>query len=254
MAKSEVDSFLEEVGNSEVKADPFESEADPLVPREKVEKGDLGKGSEDGEKVPFHKDPKVQRFIEKEISKRLKDVKPAPAAPTGDTVDQGEEILTRIIGNDTPEKVRAIKDFKTYLSGLEEKGAQKALSQLQEQADAEKAEEAKAQEELVTAFDAIEEEFGVDLTSNSPTARKERNDFVDFIKRISPKDADGNIIQYPDLQETWSIFKSSKAPDTKRRAKDIATRSMDRSTDSGSAPTGGKTWKDVDRIFSRLSS
>lgn len=263
MPKSEVDTFLEQVGGK-APTDPFvKDESDPLA-NTKVEEGSVDEGTkgtaddgqEDDKTLPFHKDPKVQRYIEKEIGKKLKDMKPAEAPARQEldgTEDELTETLIEIIGNDTPQKVAAVKKFRAQLGRLKEEGAEAALEQIRAQAEAVEAEEAEARETLETAFENIEEEFDVDLSSNTNAARKERSDFVDFIKRISPKDADGDIIQFPDFPEAYKLFKSTQKPTTdNKRAKDLASRSMARSTDSGATPTGGKTWKDVDRIFSKI--
>lgn len=248
---NEVDEFLGDVKGEE-KGDPFVVEPDPLDVKsdstvDKVVVEDKG-----DKPLPFHKDPKVQRFIEKEIGKRMKDIKPAEAKEQPSTEDELTETLTEIIGNDTPQKVAAIKKFRTQLGQLEERGAEKALSELRQRAEDERAEEAKAVEEISNAFDAIEEEFDVDLTSNTTLAKKERSDFVDFIKRISPKDENGDVLQYPDFTETWKLFQSTKKPVDNKKAKDLASRSIGRSSDAGSTPTTGKTWKDVDKIFAKL--
>ncbi len=262
MPKSEVDEFLGQVNGEskdEPKNDPFiDDESDPLATKEvegtKVAKEDEGDKTGKPE-LPYHMDPKLQRYIEKEVGKRIKDIKvpEAPVAKAEAGTDDLTETLIEIIGNDTPQKVAAVKKFREQLGSLEERGAERALEQIRNQADAEAAEVQAAEEELVNAFERIEEENGVDITSNSTAARKERNEFIEFIKRVSPKDANGDVTQYPDMDEAWKVFTSNRKPTTdNKRAKDIASRSMARSTDSGGTPTTGKTWKDVDKIFSKL--
>lgn len=256
---NEVDQFLADV-KSEVKGDPFlKEESDPLkeTPTKDVSDDEKKDDKKDKEEVlPYHKDPKVQRFIEKEISKRLKDIKPTEVQKFAKDADVSEDELTEslieIIGNDTPQKVQAIKKFRERLGKLEERGAERALEQLRKQAEEATAEETRAMEEIANAFDEIEEQFDVDLTSNTTVAKKERSDFIEFIKRISPKDGNGDIVQYPDFNESWKLYQGTKKPTENKRAKDIASRSMERPTDTGSAPTTSKTWKDVDRIFSKL--
>lgn len=256
---NEVDDFLSQV-KGESKGDPFiADESDPLASKGEGTKSEIvtDKVEDDTKPLPFHKDPKVQRYIEREIGKRIKDIKPSEvqqfAKEVGVSEDELTDTLVEIIGNDTPQKVAAVKKFRSQLEGLKKAGAQEALSEIRQQAEADQAEQAEAVEEINEAFDAIEEEFDVDLTSNTTAARKERNDFIDFVKRVSPKDENGDVMQYPDFQETWKLFQSTKKPSTdNKRAKDIASRSMTRSTDSGSAPTSGKSWKDIDRIWSKL--
>lgn len=249
MDKNEVDSFLD--GLDESPKDPLAPVVeDPLNLEEKKEET-----KQEEEKVlPFHKDPKIQRFIEKAVEKRLAGQKPAEPIAPAKTDDEGLDIITRIIGNDTPEKVQAGKEFKKYLDTLEDKGAKRALAELQQQADAEQQEDVQAEEELSQGFETIEEEFGVDLTSNSPQARKTRSDFIDFVTRIAPKDREGQVVQFPDFEETYRLFKDTRKVDSNSKAKELASRSMNRSGDASAvAQKGGNTWKDVEKAFSKLS-
>lgn len=253
---NEVDDFLKDV-KGEPKADTFiQEESDPLADKGAVPPpaDDVDEGEE--KPLPFHKDPKIQRFIQKEIE-RLQKKQPSEVQKfqreTGTDTDELMESLVEIIGNDTPQKVSAINKFYKNLSGLKQQGADQAIAQMREQAEAEQAEVARAEDELTDAFDNIESEFGVDITSNTAAAKKVRNGFIDFVKRVSPKNEDGDIVQYPDFAETWKLYQSTgSASSENTRAKSLASRSMQRSTDTGGAPATGRTWKDIDRIFSKL--
>lgn len=255
--KSAVNQFL--AGTEEEKS-PFASEETELFADKTVtttEEGDTN-GEEEPEKaLPFHKDPKVQRYVEKQVEKALKKHTPTAteqfkAEVQGDD-DDLTNVLTRIIGNDTPERVQAIKDFRKQLGSLEEKGAQRAMQQLEQQAEQQREQDVAAQEELDTAFEEIEDTYSVDLSSNSPTARKTRSDFVDYIRKIAPKNEDGEVIAFPDLSAAYEEFaeRSKKAP-TNNRAKELAARGMQRSTDASKQPAVGSTWKEVDKLFNKL--
>lgn len=238
-------------------ADQQFEEAEDLFgqPAEKKEEGE-----EEEKPLPFHKDPKVQRYIQKEIAKASKGQPTVEQQFIKDTKqdegeDEGTAILERIIGNDTPEKVAAIKDFKKYLSTLEEKGADRALQQLSQKAEQERQEEVKATQELEQGFEDIEEQFNVDISSNSPQARKTRNEFIDFVKRVSPKDSEGNVIALPDLMETFEVFQNRpKQAPSNTRAKELASRSMARSTNASETPQDKDvSWKSVDKWLGSLT-
>ncbi len=264
MPKSEVDDFLSQVGGDKTpESDPFiVDNQDPLGTNkptdEKLETTEDDGGtvkSTEEKPLPYHRDPKVQRYIEKEISKRIGTAKPTQTeAPQAGNEDELTDILTEIIGNDTPDKIKAVKRFRDQLGRLEERGAERAMQQLKEQSDAEQAAEEEAYGQLVDAFDEIETEFGVDLTSTATLATKDRNDFVEFLKRVSTKDTNGDIIQYPDIKETFKLFQTTRKPAENKRAKEVSSRSMARSSDAASTPQGGKTWKDIDRIFNKIGS
>lgn len=252
---NEVDQFLGDL--DKVEQDPFKSETeDPLAQPEKEEKKEEVV-EEKEEKLPFHKDPKVQRFIEKEIERRM----PQPQVVERQVeVEKNEEdplldVLTRVIGNDTPEKVAAIRDFQRALDSRDERIRQAALNELDARENEEKEAEIQAQNELVEGFESIEDTFGVDITSNKPQAQKIRSDFVDFIKRVAPKDSEGQVTEFPDLEETFALFQDLKKESnpTSNRAKELAARSMSRSSDSTVAPqTTDKSWNAVERWFSKL--
>lgn len=252
--KNEVDSFLEDL-KDEPDQDPFQPTTEDPLALEEVKKEDQ---EIDEKPLPFNKDPKVQKFIEKEISKRLATVKPTETEKFAEEVgtdDEAIDVLTRIIGNDTPEKKAAIKDFHKVLSGLEERGAQKAIAQLERQAEQERQQDVDAENELTQGFETVEEEFGVDLTSNSPTAKKTRGEFINFITRVAPKDEEGQVIEFPDFEETFKLFQETRQNSNSSRAKQLSSRSMTRSsTTSNTQPVSGKSWKDVDRLFSKFTN
>ncbi len=261
MPKNEVDEFLGDV-KKDSNEDPFKQESeDPFASKEaktdKVEDEVVA----DEKPLPFHKDPKVQRYIQKEIEKvtkggtRISETEKF-VKDTNDK-DEADEILTRIIGNDTPEKIQGIKDFKRLLNGLTEKARNEALESIEARQQEEVQQEQQAQEELEQGFENIEETFSVDISSNTPVARKTRNEFIDFIKRVSPKDADGEIIAYPDFEETFKLFqeRTAKTAPSNSKAKELASRSMSRSGDASNAPKQkSNSWDDVDRLFSKLES
>lgn len=204
--------------------------------------------------VAFHKDPKVQRYIEKEISKRLADFKPSVTEQFVHDVNEENplvEAFTNIIGNDTPEKVSALKALKNSLENVKEEAAQEAYAKFAKENERAKQQEIEAQEELETEFENIEEHFGVDLSSNAPAARKNRNEFIDFIKRVAPKNADGEIVEYPDLMQTFEVFKDMKkpAPQNNSQTKFLASRSMSRSGETSGQPTRRVSWDNMDSLL-----
>ncbi len=243
---NEENEFLAGLNQSE---QPFEENENLFGEQPAVEK----EAEEEEKPLPFHKDPKVQRYIQKEIEKAQRSQPSAERQFIEDTKqddDEGTAILERIIGNDTPEKVAAIKDFKRYLGSLEEKGADRAMSYLQQQEEEARQEEEQASEEIEQGFEDIEETFGVDLSSNAPTARKTRNEFIDFIKRVAPKDSEGNVTALPDLTETFELYQSTQTRPSNTRAKELASRGMARSSNATEAPQDKDvSWKAVDKFF-----
>lgn len=251
-----VDEFLGDLKNNDGDGVFEPSKDNPFEGQDIINEDFKEEEVKDDKPLPLHKDPKVQRFIEKEVSKRIAEFKPEKEEGkfvrevVGDDID---DVLVRIIGNDTPEKVSAIKDFKKVLLEREEKGAERALRELDARRQAEAEAERKAEEELQQGFETIEDNFNVDLTSKAPQARKLRGEFIDFVKKIAPKDEYGEVVDYPDFEETFKLFQERAKPQPNTRARELASRSMTRTSDASTIPASeGKSWKDVDKVFSRM--
>lgn len=252
---NELDDFLGDL--KEVEKDPFEAtpdvlettEEEPVVETEEVEE----------EKIPYHKDPKVQKFIEKEIEKRMPQVQPTIEKPVEVTPEEDPlvDVLNRVIGNDTPEKIQAIKDFKKALDSRDTNTRAEALKEIDARVNEEKQAEQEAHNELVKGFEDIEDTFKVDITSDKEIAQKTRGEFVDFIKRIAPKDADGQVSEYPDLKESFKLFQDIQkgtAQPKPNRAKELANRSSARSNDASVVQENtDKSWNAVEKWFGKLS-
>lgn len=249
MNKDAVDDFLGDLNETE-EVDPFAPEnEDPFnaeEPKKEVEE-------DKEEKVPYHKDPKVQRYVEKEISKALKEFKPTETEKfVKETKADDDNYYERLIGNDTPEKIAMIKEAKARDERLIQIAEDRAVGRLT--ADQQKSieEDRQAQEELRQGFEDIEETYNVDLTSNTPRAKQLRGEFVDFITRIAPKNSEGEVIAFPDLDASFEAFQEKKKAPTNTRAKDLASRSIARSTDTSITPTvKDNSWAAVDKLFAK---
>lgn len=240
--KSELDAFMGELAGQN-NVDPLEQkQEDPFNHLEKKEEVEV-KDEKEEKSLPFNKDPKIQKYLDKrerEIEERMlkkfdnKDTT-RETQPVAD--ERMNEVLTRIIGNDTPEKVQGVKDMKELLVGLKGEARAEALAEIRSMQEAEVVAEKQAEEELETAFDNIEEIFDVDITSNNPIARKTRQEFVAYIERIAPKDENGEIKDFPDMNAAWEDFsEKKKLTSPVNRAKDLASRSMARSAEANSEP------------------
>ena len=193
--------------------------------------------------VAFHKDEKVQRYIDRQVEKRLKDFKPSAEQSFKEEVSQGEpkfiSSLEKIIGNDTPEKLQALKDLKEDWSGMTKQARQGALQEILEaQQEAEQNEQVELEEavdELDEGRDEIESHFGKPLTE------KQWEGYKDFLLDIEPK---GGYQEYPDFIKTFDKFKGLNSR-SNATAKTLASRSMERSAPASNqeAPKGN-SWKD----------
>lgn len=212
------------------------------------------------EKIPFGKDPKVLKFIDKKVKEAMAEHKPTEREVfvRETKTDKDEDLLdafTAVIGNDTPEKVRLLKQYDKTIKLLEEKGkkGEEALEQLRAYQEAQQA-ESKAMNQLSEGFETIKENYSVDL--NAQKNATVRNDFIDFIKVIAHKNDEGDIDEYPDFDGAFKLFQDTrKSSPTSNRAKELASRSMQRSGEA-SAPTTPKdySWRGVRKMIEKLGN
>lgn len=180
-----------------------------------------------------------------EENARLKSVKQ-------DDIDPDEAL---IYGTDENGQ-RLKKFFNKRLSEAEERGAQRAIDEFDARQNNIASEQHKHESFIDEQLISLEETHNVDLTSNSPIAVKNRTEFLGLIEKISPKDKNGSISEYADFGSTFEIFKGMKTKPEPNRAKELAARSMQSSTSSGSdtAPEGPMTFsrarQQINKMFS----
>lgn len=248
--KTAVEMFLEGDGNENMFANPTKS---PFESVETKEEETVVEEPKEEKPLPFHKDPKVQRFIDKEIEKRLKDIKPIEPERKSESNDD-DAYYTRLIGNDTPEKVAMIREAKARDERLLSQAEERAFNRLSEREQEAMREDQEAEEELTNAIEGIEEAYDVDISSNSPQAKKIRTEFISFVERIAPK-RNGEIIDYPDMNSAWETFsevKRNTAPPS--RAKEIASRGLSRSAETTVKDTKKVDWQAVDEYMDTLKT
>jgi len=226
--KGAEDDFLDGL-NKETEIDSQEELGDDLFPEEEKPKEEEVPTRE--EKLPFHKDEKLQRFIDRQVEKRLRDAKPTAQESFKQEVSAGDPDLVRafetIIGNDTPEKVAALKALERSLTSADERTTQKAMEQFEkiqsEQSEKEVRAMEEAQNEIEEGFDDIEDAYGIELND------RQKDAFKDFLLKIEPK---GGYQEYPDFVETFEVFKNyikSNRPSNATN-KALASRGMQQSS------------------------
>jgi len=244
-----VDDFLGNVNNDFSQND----EKNPLeveVPEEHSEETTQEEQVE--EKLPFNKDPKVQRFIEKELSKRLAGIeeKINNVSKQGNNQEDEDDFYVRLIGNDTPEKIAFIKEAKLREERREQLSVERAYQKLTEEKQREEAETREVEEQLYNSINEIEETYGVDLTSKDPVVKKTRVDFLKYVEKIAPKDSNGEILYMPDMNSAFETFQElRKRPSSTGRAKDLASRGTSRSGDVSNTPTQRITFDNIDELI-----
>ncbi len=209
---------------------------------------------EEEKSLPFHKDPKVQRYVEKQIEKALKDIKPSAEQSFREEVKDIKlpSSFVKLVGNDTPEKLEVLKDLSDYFGTLKGEAKTEAWQELQKQTleaqNRAREEDQAAVDELSAGFETIEDEYGVDLDTDKATRAK----FVDYLSKVSHKNADGEVDQFADIPSAWETFQEIGKRTAPNRAKELASRGLTRSSDTSTAAPQGRSWKDVDKYFNTL--
>lgn len=138
-----------------------------------------------------------------------------------------DESLLRLYG-DNENGRQAAKITQDLLDRTKQEARQEAIEAMQSQQQEEAQEVASSQDELDQMLDVIEDEFNVDLTSNTAQAQKARQGFYSTLEKVSPKNSEGLVKDYADPVATWEFYQSQNKSDNSR-AKDLGSRSMTRS-------------------------
>jgi hypothetical protein len=229
-----------------VPKDPFEEKEVEAPQEEEAE-------VEDEKPLPFNQDPKVQRFIEKQVEKRLANFKPEVIRESvkEDDINLPSSFI-KLVGNDTDEKKQVLQDLSKYFGNLKGEARQEFLQEMQEQEEQRTQEDNAALAELNSGFEEIEETHNVDLSSNSANAQRTRAAFVDYLKKVSHKNEDGEVDQFADIPAAWEEF-SSRQQRSNSVAKKLASRSLGSSQSASETPQGRDySWKGVEKLFSTL--
>ena len=143
--------------------------------------------------------------------------------------------LIRIFGTGEKETELA-KLFTGLLSETKESAREEALQEIAQLEESGKAEVAQAEETIDSQLEAIEDTYGIDITSNTAAATKARTEFLTLVERLSPKDKEGNITEFADFGTAYELYQEKHAEKIDNsRNKEIASRSMTRSSSSSSA-------------------
>lgn len=127
--------------------------------------------------------------------------------------------VEKIYGTNTPEATEATELLKAALKGAKDEAKAEALAELRRERMQEQDAIAIEEQSLDSMIEDIEDRTGRDLDEQT------KQGFFQLLERLSPKDADGNIIEYADHNAVWEELQARKqaAPN---RAKDLAARSM----------------------------
>ena len=151
--------------------------------------------------------------------------------------------LERVFGN-TPEGKEIARIMAKREEQILSRAEERALERLQQTQAAEEAEVRKYESEIDSMLEEIEDSNGIDLSSDTPSARKARREFLDMVVRLSPKDSEGNISEYADFGSTFELWQSTRDRQPAPRNKELASRSMSRSAPAGTEDLQDRAHRD----------
>lgn len=144
-----------------------------------------------------------------------------------------DERLLRLYG---AENIEAARLHQELLNDARNQGAEEAYRRMQESQEAARKEQEQFESLIDASLEDIEDQYDVDVTSDSPAARKARREFLELVQKLSPKDSAGNITAYADFSETWELYQAKREKPTETRAKEVAARTMEKTAAGQPAP------------------
>lgn len=164
-----------------------------------------------------------QRLREEAIATqaRLEGIKEAQSLRQEEPAEYLKRI-EKIYGTNTPEAVEATNLLKEALEGVRKTAAEDAYKRFAEEKGSEQQAVQEEERNLDEILDHVEEEYGIDMSGD------DRQGYLTLLEKVSPKDRDGNIIEYADPDTTAELYQSRKEKSASR-AKELASRSMTRS-------------------------
>lgn len=191
-----------------------------------------------GEDTPEEAEMKLKNRRERRLNDKLQSEREANIAlnarlqgiTESQTLRQGVEEsdylkrIEKIYGNATPEAKEATELLKEALEGVKRSAREEALTEFDSRRAKESEAEKEAEKSLSDMSDRWEDEYGIDMTDEVT-----RKGIFALTEKLSRKDSDGNIKEYPDPDGVAEVFIANKDKATNGRAKELASRGMTRS-------------------------
>lgn len=235
MEKSETQKFFDELPTNDQKIDSLFETPKAQEPEKEVEE----EGTDNRRERRLRQRLESERESAKALNDRVRELAEKVSQYENVMSSEADERLTQIFGDDTPEKKALSKLFSDVLKDTREQAKLEALETIESRANSERDAVEAESKNIDEEIDYLEETYNVDLTSDSASAKKLRNNLIDMVEKLSPKDRDGNIIEFADFDTTFQLIQNTR-PEPSRN-KELGSRTMqqskttDSSKDSNSA-------------------
>lgn len=238
---NELDDFLKGVPGNEDPTKELDSVSAPATPEQGGNKSETFP-PEEGEEPRKNRTHRrwEQRLDEKERELIAREARVQAMTEMSKFNTETQDVDSRFlrIYGDSPETREAWKLQQDMFNEVKTQAKEEALTEIVES----QRESSRQQRELESFIDSqledIEDEYHVDLTSNTREAYKARTEFLGMIEKASPKNSDGDITDYADFSSVWEFYQSKQSKDkgSTDRQREISSRSMSRSN-AGSTTT-----------------
>lgn len=243
--KNEVEQFFEGLPSEDKReADIFGTNQKPTENVEPAPKKEDEEGDDEPRKNRRHR--RLEEALQKEresniaLNERVKTLAELAQERNEEKAAMNvDERFVRLFGADENGK-EISRHFTEILNKTRNEAEENALKRFNEQQQQVLNEQKGYESFIDDQLETLEDTYNVDLTSDSPKARKSRREFLELIEKVSPKDQNGDIVDYADFGSTFDIYQSSmtKADDSMNRRKEIASRSIQRESSAPAEPAG----------------
>lgn len=231
---NELDKLFESLPKDEKQQDNFlnpTGQEEPKKEEPKEEPKDDLMSEEDKGKEPYknRRHRRLEAQLQKERDARIRAEALAEARIREEIPDEDIDPRWVQIYGDSPETRLAWKLQQEILQEKIERVKEQTLEDIRREREEAEQLLAESEELIDSELEFIEEEFNIDITSDSPSARKTRREFLEMVEKLSPKDSEGNIVDYADFQSVWELYQAKKSQDNKpdsSRNKEIAAKSL----------------------------
>ncbi len=228
--EKEEDLFADILGKEVGKEDTKEAK-DTVADEEGTDKGT----NEAGKPNRHHRRLESQLKDEREARIALEAEMKAIRYKEDDT--KVDERLSRMYGTEEGGKEAALL-HQQILNDEIKKAKESIMTSIREEREQDKKEVKKQEDYIDVQLESLEEDLKVDLTSNSPAAKKARTGFLEALQALSPKDDNGNITQFADTDAAWEYYNlkkvPAKSPETSARQKELSSKGMDKAGNADS--------------------
>ncbi len=201
--------------------------------------------TDDEDDKPNRRERRLQKKLQEEressiaLAARLEALTEAAKLRGETETTSFEKLAQRIYGNQTPEAAEATQLLIDALKEVKKTSTEEALERFQESQQTERDSVRKEEQNLDNMIEEIEEEYNVSMDDAT------QKSFFQLLARLSPKDSDGEVVEYADPYAVYEELKSRRQAPQNTRAKDVASRSMVRA----GAPADNKLEDDSIRRF-----